>query len=337
MSLVPSVDPAAWQRRVWRALPAWLRGPLHLLIRAGQRWSDVGGAQLGASIAFYTMFALAPLLVVTIAVAGAVFGADAARGKIVGQIAGVVGPFAARAIETMIEAAWREPGGLRAAIVGTVTLLLGATGVFGELRRTLNLIGKVPPVPSAIGAFLRVRLTAFALLLGCGFLAIVSLLLSAAVAAFSGFLSDRYAALGVLATVTDLMLSATMLTLAFAALIRALPDQAPSPRAVWISAFASALLFTLGKSLIGLYLGRSTVASSYGAAGSFVVLMLWVYYSSQILLYGAALGRVWDERERRRRVAAQRDGHLACPSSKPATFMHLALKRTMQVVLPPST
>jgi len=298
------IDLDSLQSRAWHAVPRPLREPLQLMVEAGERWLEVSGPQLGASIAFYTMFALAPLLVVTIAIAGAVFGPEAARGQIVGEIDGLVGPIAAKAIEGMIESAWREPGGLQAAIVGTMTLLVGATGAFAELRRTLNLIGKVTPPPSAIGAFLRVRLTAFALLLGFGFLAIASLLLSAGLAAFSNFMTARYTVLAVVATVFDLAVSVTVLSVAFAALIRWLPDEPPTRRGVWISAIASAILFTVGKSLIGLYLGRASVASSYGAAGSFVVLMLWVYYSSQILLYGAALGRISDEHDGKRRSAS---------------------------------
>jgi membrane protein len=240
----------------------------------------------------------APTLV-TIAVIGAVFGPDAARGRIIGEINGLVGPVAAQAIESMLESAWREPGGLQAAVIGTATSLVGAMGAFVELRGTLNAIGNVAPSPSAIGAFLRVRLTAFALMLGCGFLAIASLLVSSALAALTSFLTSRYAALGVLATALDFVVSARVLSAAFAALIRWLPDQPPTRKGVWISAIASAILFTVGKTLIGFHLGCSAIASSYGAAGSFVVLMLWVNYSAQILLYGAALGRISDEYDKR--------------------------------------
>lgn len=301
-----------FQQHAWRAVPRPLYKPLHLMIDAGERWLEVSGPQLGASIAFYTMFALAPLLIVTIAIAGAVFGPEAARGEIVGEIDGLVGPIAAKALESMIESAWREPGSLQAAIIGTITLLVGATGVFAELRRTFNLIGKVTPPPSAIGAFLRARLTAFALLLGFGFLSIASLLLSAALAAFSNFMTARYAVLGVVATIFDLVVSVMVLGIAFAALVRWLPDQPPTRKGVWISAITSAVLFTIGKSLIGFYLGRTAVASSYGAAGSFVVLMLWVYYSSQLLLYGAALGRISDEHDSKRQRPA-----LLSPESTP--------------------
>ncbi len=295
------IDWKKLQYRTWTMLPRPLRMPLHLMYGAAERWLEVSGPQLGASIAFYTMFALAPLLVVTIAIAGAVFGADAARGQIVGEIENLVGATAAQVIQDMIESAWRQQGGLRAALIGTATLLIGATGAFAELHRTLNLIGKVTPAPSVLGAFLRVRLTAFALLLGFGFLSIASLVLSASLAAFTRFMTARYEVLGVLATLFDLAISVIVLSVAFAALVRWLPDEPPSRKGVWISAIASAVLFTIGKSLIGLYLGRTSVASSYGAAGSFVVVMLWVYYSSQILLYGASLGRIYDEGERKDR------------------------------------
>jgi membrane protein len=296
------VDFTALQGRAWSTVPARLREPLHVAIDAVNRWMDVSGLALGASIAFYTMFALAPLLVITIAIAGAVFGPEAARGEIVSQLVGVVGPVAGRAIESMITSAWREPGGLLATVIGTATLLVGASGVFTELRRALNAMGRIAPRPTTLSTFLRFRLTAFALLLGFGFLAIASLVLSAVVAGVTGFLSSRYAALGVLARLLEFGLSTAVLTVAFAALLRWLPDRPPGRRATWLSAFTSSVLFAVGKSLIGLYLGRASVTSTYGAAGSFVVLMLWVYYSSQILLYGAAVGRVYDER----RAAADR-------------------------------
>lgn len=299
-----SIDFGKLKSRIWAAIPRPIRYPIQLAVDAGARWVEASAPQLSASIAFYTMFALAPLLVITIAVAGAVFGPEAARGQIVGEIEGLVGPLAARAIEAMIKSAWQEPGGLRAALIGTGTLLLGASGAFVELRRTLNLIGKVQPPESTIGTFLRVRLTAFALLLGCGFLAIASLLLSAVLAAFSNYMSAHYAGLGVLATLIDIAVSMAVLSVAFAALVRWLPDTPPTRKGVWISAIATAVLFTIGKSLIGFYLGRSSVASSYGAAGSFVVLMLWINYSAQILLYGAALGRISDEYDQHAREQA---------------------------------
>ncbi|MFP5407219.1 MAG: YihY/virulence factor BrkB family protein, partial [Gammaproteobacteria bacterium] len=239
-------DLKQWQVRLWSIVPRPLREPLHVATGAVNRWLEVSGLALGASIAFYTVFSLAPLLVITIAIAGAVFGPEAARGEIVAQLTGVVGPAAGRAIEAMITSAWREPGGLFAGLVGGATLLLGATGVFSEVRRALNAMGRITPLPSALGTFLRVRLVAFALLLGCGFLAIASLVLSAVVAGVTGYLSARYAALSALARVLDLAVSVLVLTVAFAALLRWLPDLPPSRGALWLSAITSSVLFAVG-------------------------------------------------------------------------------------------
>ena len=284
-------------RRAWGRAPRSVRDPFELVFAAGQRWVEANGPQLGASIAFYTMFALAPLLVVTIVVAGAVFGQQAARGQIVGEIEGVVGSTAAAAIEGMVVSAWLAPGGSLAAVAGVVALLLGATGVFGELKRALNAMGRVEPDKrSVLGKLLKARVVAFALLLGLGFLAIASLVISAGLAALSAQLTTRFPLATLATSAVDFALTVLVLSTAFVGLLRWLPDRAPSRRAVWLSALASAVLFALGKSLIGLYLGRASFASSFGAAGSFVVVMLWVYYSAQILLFGAALGRVWDER-----------------------------------------
>jgi membrane protein len=306
------MDFTTWGRHAWRQLPSPVRRTLRWLLASAQRWVDAAGPQLGASIAFYTVFSMAPLLVIAIAIAGAVFGQDAARGQVVAQIQGLVGPQAAQAIQAMIEAAWREPGGGVAAVMAVGTLLAGATGVFAELQRALNAIGHIRPKRSGVHAMLRVRLTAFALLLGFGFLLIVSLLVSAILAGVLAALSARYPALAVLARVSELGLSFMVLSVAFGAILRWLPDEAPSRRAVIISATFSAGLFVVGKTFIGMYLGRASVASSYGAAGSFVVVMLWVYYSSQILLFGAAVGREWDAR-RRRLAQAHEANHAAGP------------------------
>jgi membrane protein len=287
--LPPALEP------VLERAPRRLRHPLDIAVRAGIRWVEAGGPQLGASIAFYTMFALTPLLVITLAIAGAVFGPDAARGRVVGEIQSLVGTTAAAAIEGMIASAWRQHSSWLSALVGMVALLIGAGSVFAELRRALNLIGHVHESPSVVGTFVRVRLIAFALVLGFGFLAIASLLLSAAASAVAGYLSADHGSLALLVTVFDFVVSVSMLGVAFAALLRWLPARPPSRPALWQSALVSALLFAFGKSLIGLYLGRASVSSSYGAAGSFVVVLLWVYYSSQILLYGAAVGRITDE------------------------------------------
>lgn len=286
MASPPVLPPAVL--RALRHLPAPLHPPLTLLMRAGMRWMDEGAPQLGAALAFYTMFAMAPLLLIAISVAGAVFGVEAARGQIVHEIQGVVGKEAAKSIEAMVESAWRDPDGLQAAVIGGLTLLLGATGVFTELRRALNRIMHVEPDTSAIGALVKARLTGLALVMGFGFLAIVSLLLSAALQAFSALMPGAVL-LGTVLTMLEFAVSTAVLGLAFGALLRWVPDRAPRSGAVFAGALTCAVMFNLGKFLIGLYLSRASVASSYGAAGSFVVVMLWVYYTGQILLFGAAI------------------------------------------------
>ena len=267
-----------------------------LTVRAARRWIEVGGPQLGAAIAFYSMFALAPLLIFAIAIAGVVFGQEAARGQIVGQIESLVGTSVAVEIESMIKSAWQHPYSGWASLLGAGTLLVGASSVFVILRNALNAIGKAGPAESLVGAFLRARLVGFALVLGFGFLSITSLLVSASLAAFRAYIFGFQPSLGGLLSAVDAIVSTVVLSVAFAALLRWLPGTAPSGKAVWIGASTSALLFLIGKFFIGVYLTRVDIASAYGAAGSFVVIMLWVYYSAQILLFGGALAAVLDER-----------------------------------------
>lgn len=289
----------ALEERLWRLLPAAAHPSVRLVLRAAQQWVARGGPQYGAAIAFYTMFALAPLLVLAIWLVGLVFGVEAARGQLVARIESMVGPVAAQGIEALIESAWRQPGGSVAGLLALATLLVGASSVFAQLRRALNAMGQGPGeegATSAVGAFLRGRLVAFALVLGFGGLSLALLILSAALAALGAWLPARLPGLPALLALSDLLVSTGIMTLGFAALLRWLPDLPASRHAVWVGAFASALLFAIGKSLIGLYLGRASIASTYGAAGSFVVVMMWMYYSAQILLFGASLGRAIDER-----------------------------------------
>lgn len=265
------------------------RRAFHVGVSAVKLWIAEEGAQLGAAIAFYSMFAMAPLLVIAIALAGVIFGMEAARGQIVGEIQGLVGRDAAQGIESMIASAWRENSSGTAGLIAVGTLLVGASGVFAQLRTALNRMGRVETPASVIGAFVRARLMAFALVLGFGFLLIVSLVASAVLAAVSGYLQKLYPLLAQLIGVVDVLLSALLLSTAFAAFLRWLPDRPPRWHSVAVGAITSALLFAVGKHLIGLYLGRVSVTSSFGAAGSFAVVMLWVYYSTQILLLGAAV------------------------------------------------
>jgi membrane protein len=277
-----------------------MRAPLMLrMFRAALKgWWDDNVPRLGASLAFYTLFAIAPVLLVAIAVAGAVFGGDAVRGHIVNQIDGLVGRDGARAVQSLLQGASQPRENLIASVVGGVTFILTSTGAFLELQTALNTIWRVKPVPGLnLKAFLMDRLRSFGLVISMGFLLMVSLAVSAALAALAGWLQQWAPGMPVFLAVFDLVLSVAVFTALFAILYRFLPDVKLAWRDVTTGAFVTALLFTIGKQLIGLYLGQGSTASSYGAAGSVMVLLLWVYYASQIVLLGAEFTRVYTRRE----------------------------------------
>jgi len=258
-------------------------------------WVADGGPRLGATVAFYSLFALAPLLVVATAVAGAVFGLDEVRSQFIVQMSGLIGEDAAHSLGSMISSAWNPGTGLMAGAIGIATLLAGATGVLVELRNALNTMLHLPNRKrSAIRAFLRARLAALALVLGFGFLLIISLMLSTLLATLGGWLPDRYPEFKVMLGILDAVVSLAVLTAAFAAIVRWLPSEPPTWRLVSISAVASALLFTLGKYLVGLYLARAAFVSAYGAAGSLAVILVWIYFTSQLMLLAVALARQFE-------------------------------------------
>ena len=258
-------------------------------------WND-NVPRLGASLAYYTLFALAPILIVAIAVAGLVFGEQAVRGQIVGQISGLVGEQGARAVQAMLEGAARRSSSIPATVIGLVTAFLGATGAFIELQNALNAIWRVKPRPGvSVKAFLLQRLVSFGLVVGVGFVLLVSLLVSAALAALDHFLGNAFPGLAVLWSASSVVVSLGVVTLLFAMVYKVLPDVRLGWRDVWIGALVTAGFFTVGKLIIGLYLGTTSMASSYGAAGSVVVLLVWVYYSSQVVLLGAEFTRFYVE------------------------------------------
>ena len=280
-------------------LPRLVTGPAARARDVVTAWFDDGAPTLGASIAFYTMFSLAPVLVIAIALAGPVLGLEAARGQIVAQLAGVVGRAAADAIEAMIRAAWREDRSAWAASVGVFVLLVGATGVFVEIRNAMDVIWKPSRQQSAVSLFLRARLVSFALVLAVGFLALVSLIATTVVAAAVDDLARRMPALAFLSLAANAILSLAAITALFAMLLRWLPSARPAWRDVWAGAIVAAVLFEIGKHVIGFYLGRASIASAFGAAGSFVVVMLWVYYCAQLLLLGAEYAKLRGASRRR--------------------------------------
>jgi len=260
-------------------------------------WKEDGALDLGAALAYYTIFSLAPLLLIVTAIAGLVWGREAVQGQLVGQMQGIVGPQGGQAIQTMVANAGKQGGGVLATILGLVTILFGATGVFVQLQSALDRVWNVQPKPGAgIWSFVRTRMISFGMILGIGFLLLVSLVLTAAVAAAGKWATGLLPGGETLVNILTFAVSFALITLLFAMIYKVLPDVEIGWRDVWIGAAVTALLFTIGKFLIGLYLAHSTVASTYGAAGSLVVLLLWIYYSSQILFLGAEFTQVYATR-----------------------------------------
>ena len=268
-----------------------------LLKETAKKGLDDDVFSLGAALAYYTVFSLAPLLLIAISVAGLVYGRDAVEGRLVGEIQGMVGKQGAEAVQTMLAHNWRSGSGVLATVIGILTILFGVSGVFGQLQTSLNKIWEVAPKSDrGIKGFLKSRFLSFGMVLGIGFLLLVSLVVSAALSAVSTYAIGLVPGLKVLFTVLSFVVSLAVITLLFAMIFRYLPDAKVSWEDVWVGSAATALLFTLGKSLIGLYLGKSSVASAYGAAGSLVVILLWVYYSSQILFLGAEFTQIYAKR-----------------------------------------
>jgi membrane protein len=267
---------------------------------AARAWWKDDALRLSASLAFFSLFALAPILLVAIAIAGAFFGVDAVRHQIVGQLQQLVGPQGAQTVESMLASAWRHSGGTLATVIGTATFLLGATGAFLELQTALNQIWRVEPKPgAAIKEFVLNRVRSFGIVVGFGFLLMMSLVVSAALAGLSAWMSEGTQQPHLWQGI-NLLISLMVTTTLFALIYRVLPDVKLKWRDVWIGGLATAVLFSIGKELIGLYLGQSSTTSSYGAAGSVIVLLLWVYYSSAIVLLGAEFTRAWTQDEGRK-------------------------------------
>jgi membrane protein len=259
-----------------------------------QGWQEDGALDLGAALAYYAIFSLAPLLLIVIAVAGLVWGREAVQGQLVGQLQGLVGEQGGQAIQTMIANAGKHGSGVLATIVGVVTIVFGATGVFAQLQSSLDRIWHVEPKPGGgIWGFVKTRILSFGMVLGIGFLLLISLVVTTAVSAVGAWATGLLPAAKVLVEAGTFVLSFALITLLFAMIYKVLPDVEIGWRDVWIGAAATALLFTVGKFLIGLYLAKSSVASTYGAAGSLVIVLLWIYYSSQILFLGAEFTQVY--------------------------------------------
>jgi membrane protein len=257
-------------------------------------WNEDKCPRLAAALAYFTAFSLAPLLIVVISIAGFIFGRDAVQGRVQAQIQGAVGAQAAGAIQEMLANTGNHPAtGVLATVIGIVTLLLGAAGLFGALQDALDTVWEVAPKPQGIMVMLRQRFISFTMVLGIGFVLLVSLVLSAAISAVQTWVKVQVPGQGTILQIINIVISFGVITLLFAAIFKVLPDVKISWKDVWVGAAVTGLLFTIGKYLLGLYLGQSSVASGFGAAGSFVVLLLWIFYSSQILLFGAEFTQVY--------------------------------------------
>lgn len=277
---------------------------LSLFKQAAQAWIKDGAASMGAALAFYSVFSIAPLLLIVMAIAGFVYGPDVARAAVVKQFAGLIGPVGAEAIGALLKAAATADAGGTATAIGVVLLLVGATTVLVELEDDLDRIWEAPPrQESGLVTLLRERVISFGMILGIGFLLIVSLVASSAIAAVSArWDSTAFSSTGLF--IADFVLALIIFTALFGMLYKWLPNVRIEWSDVWTGALTTAVLFNVGRLAIGAYLGRSATASAYAAAGSVLVLLLWVYYSAQIFLFGAEF--TWARAKHRRALRAGR-------------------------------
>jgi membrane protein len=265
---------------------------------AATEWVNDNAPTLGAALAYYTAFSLAPLLVISIGIAGMVLGQEAAQGEIFQQLRTLVGDESSKAMQELVKSAASDQShSLWATIVGGATLLFGASTVFGQLQTSLNAIWGVQPKPGrGIKGIIYDRVLTFSFILVVGFLLLVSLVLTAVVAGVGKWMGGFLPAGELFIQAVNFGLSLAVITVLFAMIFKFLPDAKIAWRDVWVGAFITALLFVLGKSGLGIYLGKSSVGSSFGAAGSLVVLLVWVYYSAQILFFGAEVTQVYANR-----------------------------------------
>jgi len=277
--------------------PAW-RQFYDFMKEAIQSWVDDYAPSMGAALSYYTLFSLAPLLLIVISVAGLVFGEEAARGHISPTLGGFLGPEGAIAIEGLLKSVRLQNQGIVGTVFGVVLLLVGATSVFAELQSALDRIWRAPErnKPSGLMGLVRARLLSFGLILGLGFLMIVSLIASAALTVLGDWWAPLFGGWDMVLQGVNFVVSFGLVTAVFAMIYKFMPSVRIAWRDVWVGAVATAALFTVGKFLIGLYIGNSAVTSGFGAASSIVVLLVWVYYSAQIFLVGAEFTWVYAHR-----------------------------------------
>jgi len=272
------------------------RSVLSLFTETFQQWNRHKAPKMGAALAYYAVLSLAPLVILALSLLSLLVQRDAARAEVVGQFSSLVGQQGGAMVDTILASSASPKAGVIGTIVGFGVLLIGASGAFGELQDSLNQIWAVPVADRPWTAMIKDRLLSFAMVFVIGFLLLVSLVLSAGIAAAAKFFREYLPASGGLWELTNSGLSFFVVTILFALIFRVLPDTRIAWRDVWVGAGITALLFTVGKFLIGLYLGQAAVASSYGAAGSLIIILLWTFYSAQILFFGAEFTQVFARR-----------------------------------------
>lgn len=263
-----------------------------------RRWNDDYAQSMGAALAYYAMFSIAPLLLIVISLTGIFFGPEAIRGEIFSQLRGLMGDDGALAVEQLLESVSQPEKSLLATLIGAIVLTIGATTVFGELQDDLDRIWKVPVREKEAGLWrlIRNRILSFGMILGIGFLLLVSLIFNAVLAALSKWWAPIFGEWATVASISNFIISFLMVTAMFALIYKFMPRARILWSDVIVGSLVTALLFTIGKTLIGIYLGESGVASGYGTAGSLIALLIWVYYSAQIFLLGAEFTKIYAER-----------------------------------------
>jgi membrane protein len=271
-----------------------MKPTIELLKSTYAEWSEDKASRLAAALAYYTILSLSPFLIVVLAITALAFGKEAAQGELINELQNIVGPQGAQAIQTVIANASKPQSGILATILGMATLLFGASGVFGELKDGLNTIWDVEAKTGrGVIGFIQDRFVSLAMVMGVGFLLLVSLMMSAALAGVGKYVGGLLPLPTMVLEIINFIISFAVITILFALIFKVLPDVIISWRDVWIGAAITSFLFTIGKFLLGLYLGRSGIATVYGAAGSLVLILAWVYYSAQILFFGAEFTQVY--------------------------------------------
>ena len=304
-------------RILMRICPIWLRASGSLCKKAVYGWLDDHAATMGAAIAYYMVFSLAPILIMVIGVAGLAFGREAAEGALFGDLAELIGPESAVAVQAILRSASGTRSGIVATSIGIGTLIIAATAVFVQLQSALNVIWKARASGNlGVWYLLKSRLLSLSVILVIGFLLLVSLVISTALAAFSDYLDRILAGFAIILRIIQLILSFGFTTLLFATMFKILPDHPVEWAEVWLGAAVAALLFTVGKHLISLYIGSSNMGSTYGAAGAVMIVLVWVYYSAQILLLGAEFAKARSDQRRAPRELRQTVGAVGKPDGR---------------------